>query len=59
MRDRRGLKVSREDAESFARIMERDFEFVAQRYYLSLSSEPRVSVTRDKITVTFDLDKGE
>ena len=59
MRDRRGLKVSREDADAFARIMERDFDFLAQGYYLTLSSEPRVSVSRDRITVTFDLEKGD
>ena len=58
-RNRRGLKVSKDDVEQFMRIMERDFDFLAERYYLGLNNEPRVSVQRDKITVTFDLDKGD
>ncbi len=58
-RNRRGLKVSKDDVEQFRRIMERDFDFLAERYYLGLLGEPRVSVQRDKVTVTFDLDKGD
>ncbi len=58
-KDRRGLKISKDDVEEFARIMERDFDVIAERYYLSLQGEPRVSVQRDKITVTFDLEKGD
>ena len=59
MRDRRGLKVSPDDADHFARMMERDFDYLASRYYLSLSSEPRVHVSHDRITVTFDLEKHD
>lgn len=54
-RDRRGLKISREDLSSFSRAVERDFGDLAQRYYLSLADRPRIRVTRDRITVTFDL----
>ena len=39
--------------------MERAFDLIAERYYVGLSGEPRVSVTRDKITVTFDLEKQD
>lgn len=58
-RDRRSLKISREDAEEFSRAMERDFALLADRYYLSLSSDPRVRVGRGKITVTFDLEEPD
>lgn len=53
MRDRRGLRLSKADAEAFSRIMERDFKYLADRYYLSLSSEPKVRVGQGKVTVTF------
>ena len=59
VRDRRGLKISREDVEEFSRTMERDFAVLAQRYYLSLSSDPKVRVGRRKITVTFDLEESD
>ena len=58
-RDRRGLRVSKEDSAEFARVMERDFGLLAERYYLSLASEPKVRVGSHRITVTFDLDHGD
>ena len=58
-RDRRGLKISRDDMEAFSRTMERDFSSLAERYYLNLTGAPRVRVTKDRITVTFDLGKEE
>lgn len=58
-RDRRSLKISREDAEEFSRALERDFEVLAERYYLSLSSDPRVKVGRKRITVTFELEEPD
>ena len=59
MRDRRGLKITSDDTSQFSRILERDFEFIAERYYLSLADEPRVRVSKDKITVTFNLEKHD
>ncbi len=59
MRDRRGLRVSREDAEEFSRALERDFALLGDRYYLTLASEPRVRVGPGRITVTFELDQGD
>lgn len=58
-RDRRGLRISREDVEEFSRALERDFALLGERYYLSLSSDPRVKVGRRRITVTFDLEEGD
>jgi hypothetical protein len=57
--DRRGLRISREDSEAFSRIMERDFRYIADRYYLTLAQEPKVRVSRDKVTVTFEVEKGD
>lgn len=58
-RDRRGLRLSQGDAEEFARIMERDFSFIAERYYLSLSREPRLRVSHGRLTVSFELAEGD
>ena len=55
MRDRRGLKVAPSDMEEFTLIMERDFSLLAERYYLSLSSRPRVRVSGQRVVVTFEL----
>lgn len=58
-RDRRGLRLSQEDAEVFSRKMERDFDYLAQRYYISLSASPRVRVAKNKVTVTFEVEKSD
>ena len=58
-KDRRGLKIARDDIERFSRAVEKDFSDLASRYYLNLSGDPKVRVTRDRITVTFDLGKEE
>ena len=59
IRDRRGLRLSSSDAEEFSRIMERSFDFIASRYYLHLASDPKVRVSKNRVTVTFDLDKDD
>lgn len=59
LKDRRGLRISDEDLEVFSRKVERDFEYLAERYYLGLSAAPRVRVTRDRVTVSFDLEKND
>ena len=58
-RDRRGLKIAHDDIQRFSRAVERDFEDLARQYYLHLIGDPRVRVTRDRITVTFDIGKEE
>ena len=58
-KDRRGLKVSVEDLENFSRVMERDFSSIADKYYLCLAADPKIRVTRNKITVTFEIDEGD
>ena len=59
LRDRRGLKISKSDLEEFGRIMERDFSFLSERYYLSLTDDPQIRVTHGKISVTFDVEEGD
>jgi len=54
-RDRRGLHVSEEDLHEFARIVEKDFSYLADRYYLSLTDEPSVRVHGGRVTVTFPI----
>lgn len=58
-RDRRGLHINRDDLQSFSRAMERDFNELASRYYLSLAGDPKIRVSGDKVTVTFHIDKEE
>lgn len=58
-RDRRGLKIAQDDLASFSRSMEREFSELASRYYLTLVHDPKIRVTRDRITVTFDIGKDE
>lgn len=58
-RDRRGLKIAPDDLNAFSRAVERDFTDLAERYYLTLSSDPKVRVTRDAITVTIPIQNVE
>ncbi|HIU03973.1 MAG TPA: ATP-binding protein [Candidatus Coprousia avicola] len=58
-RDRRGLRITRDDLQAFARTLERDFAELGDRYYLTLAQEPTVRVRGDRITVTFDIHKDE
>ncbi|MGI6229571.1 MAG: ATP-binding protein [Tractidigestivibacter sp.] len=59
MRDRRGLKLSKDDSEQFSRLLERDFDFIGERYYVSLASDPKIRVGKGRITVTFDLQDAD
>ncbi|WP_282741769.1 ATP-binding protein [Olsenella uli] len=59
LKDSRGLRITRDDQDEFSRVMERDFALLADRYYLTLRSDPRVRVTRGRITVTFEVDEGD
>ncbi len=58
-RDRRGLKISREDIAAFSRAVERDFSELASKYYLSTIADPKVRVGHDRITITFEVAKEE
>lgn len=58
-KDRRGLRIDKGDLSEFSRAVERDFNQLAERYYLSLSGDPRIRVGKDRITVSFDIEKQE
>ncbi|MBE0476741.1 MAG: ATP-binding protein [Coriobacteriia bacterium] len=58
-RDRRGLRLHHTDLSAFKRDLEDAFDRLAERYYLSLRGEPRISVGRDAIRVRFDVDKED
>ncbi len=55
-KDRRGLKISKDDIEDFTLQMERDFSNLAQKYYLQLAKDPKVRISKKRITVTFEID---
>lgn len=59
MRDQRTLRISAEDRSSFAQVMEEAFSYLADRYYLSLSAEPSVRISRGKVTVVFDINEAD
>lgn len=58
-KDRRGLKIHHGDMTEFKREVTAAFDRLADRYYVHLRGEPRVSVGRDGITVRFDIDKED
>jgi len=58
-KDRRGLKIHHADMTEFKRDVTAAFDRLAERYYVHLRGEPRVSVGRDVITVRFDIDKED
>lgn len=58
-RDRRGLRVHNTDLSAFRRGLEDAFDVIGERYYVHLKGEPRVTVSRDTITVRFDIEKED
>lgn len=56
LKDRRGLKIDKGDIDQFSRDMERSFKPLADCYYLKLTDDPKVKVSKNKITVTFTVD---
>lgn len=59
VKDRRGLKIAPDDLSRFSRDVERCFENLAQRYYLNMAGDPKIRVMKDRITVSFPIEKGE
>ena len=56
-KDRRGLKVGKEDLDAFCRRLESSFDVLAQRYFIQLKDSPKVHVGSDAITVRFPIEK--
>lgn len=58
-RDRRGLHISEKDMGYFLRLMERDFSILGERYYLTLAADPKMRISKGKITVTFEVRESD
>ena len=58
-RDRRGLKLHSADVAQFKRDLEAAFDTIAERYYLHLRCEPKVTVGKDDIRVRFEVEKED
>ena len=58
-RDRRGLKLHHSDIAQFKSDLEAAFDTIAERYYLHLKCEPKVTVGRDDIRVRFEVEKED
>jgi hypothetical protein len=58
-RDRRSLRIHHGDLEAFRNELTRAFDSLAERYYVSLRGEPKITVSRDSISVRFTVDKED
>lgn len=58
-RDRRSLRIHHGDLTAFQQELVRAFDLLAERYYLNLKGEPKVSVGRDAINVRFSVEKED
>jgi len=58
-RDRRGLKLHHSDLAEFRRELETAFDLIADRYYLHLKCEPKITVGKDDIRVRFEVEKED
>ena len=58
-RDRRGLKIHHSDISAFRAELEKAFDTIAERYYLHLKCEPKISVGKDDIRVKFEVEKED
>ena len=58
-RDRRGLKIHHTDIAAFRADLEKAFDTIAERYYLHLKCEPKISVGKDDIRVRFEVEKED
>lgn len=58
-RDRRSLRIHHGDLVTFRTELSRAFDVLAERYYLNLKGEPKVTVGRDAITVRFAVEKED
>ncbi|PKQ17441.1 MAG: ATP-binding protein [Actinobacteria bacterium HGW-Actinobacteria-7] len=58
-RDRRGLKIHHSDLAAFRSELESAFDAIAEKYYLHLRCEPKITVGREDIRVRFEVDKED
>lgn len=55
--DARGLKLAEKDIDTFKERLATAYKPLADAYYLNSGIEPMVTVKKDKITVTFEVEK--
>ncbi|MHB1323125.1 MAG: ATP-binding protein [Coriobacteriia bacterium] len=58
-RDRRSLRIHHSDLTAFRHELTKAFDLLAERYYLTLRGEPRVTVARDAVNVRFTVEKED
>lgn len=58
-RDRRSLRIHHSDIAAFRTELMRAFDVLADRYYLTLKGEPRVTIGPDEIRVRFSVEKED
>ena len=58
-RDRRGLQIHHTDLTAFRQELTTAFDSLAEKYYLHLKGDPKISVGRDGIRVRFEVDKED
>lgn len=58
-RDRRGLKIHHTDLTTFRAELEKAFDAIAERYYLHLKCEPKITVGKEDIRVRFEVEKED
>lgn len=58
-RDRRSLHIHHSDLTAFRAELSRAFDILAERYYLNLKGEPKVTIGRDSISVRFSVEKED
>jgi len=55
--DHRGLKFDKQDVAEFSGEVERAFDALAEKYYLSQSAEPKVRLSKNALTIRIPFDK--
>lgn len=58
-KDRRSLRIHHSDLTAFQGELQKAFDVLAERYYLSLKGDPKVTIGRDAITVRFPVEKDD
>jgi hypothetical protein len=58
-RDRRGLKIHHTDLDAFRSDLEAAFDRIADKYYVHLAKEPKITVSTNDIRVRFEIDKED
>lgn len=58
-RDRRGLKIHHTDLDAFRADLEAAFDRIADKYYVHLLKQPKITVGTNDIRVRFELDKED